>query len=217
MSEPARRGRPPALGRDTILDAAQARATRAGAEGVTMRGLAADLGVSPMALYRHFADKDALLVAVLDREVARLRRPRLPSEPAARAVRLMVWLHAELDARPWVLDALSRGDLYAPRIMPTIEEVLAAFVAGGLTPRQAVDAYQACWRYVVGDLVIKHRSAATAARLDREPVQGAAMREPDLVALPIIAATAADWPRARAAHDVRRGLRALVDGLLRQG
>ncbi len=210
-----RRGRPATLDRDAILDAAEARAGASGADGVSMRALAADLGVTPMALYRHFADKDALLVAVLDRQVDGLRRPRLPTDPAARAVGLMLWLHAELDARPWVLEALSRGDLYAPRILPTIEEVLAAFVAAGLAPDAAVDAYQTCWRYVVGDLLIKHRSAATKARLARPTVQDAAVRAPDAGQLPLLAQTAARWPQARSHHDVRAGMQALVDGLLR--
>jgi AcrR family transcriptional regulator len=209
-----RRGRPAGLDRDAILDAAQARAESGGVDGVSMRGLAADLGVSPMAVYRHFADKDTLLVAVLDRQVASLRRPRLPADPGARVVRLMAWLHSELESRPWVVDALTRGDMFAPRVLPTIEEVLAAFVAGGLTPRAAVVGYQACWRYIVGDLVIRHRSAATAVRLDREPIQTASLRRPDPEVLPLLAATASVWPGARAAHDIRIGLRALVGGLL---
>ena len=34
-----------------------------GAGGVTMRGVAARIGVTPMALYRHFDNRDALLTA----------------------------------------------------------------------------------------------------------------------------------------------------------
>src|SRR4030081_1194135 len=37
---------------------------KAGVTGVTLRGAGAALGVSRTALYRHFADKDALLAAV---------------------------------------------------------------------------------------------------------------------------------------------------------
>lgn len=45
-----------------------------GLEGLTMRRLAADLGVQPGALYHHFASKDALLAAVADELLARGRR-----------------------------------------------------------------------------------------------------------------------------------------------
>ena len=38
-----------------------------GLEAVTIRRLAQDLGVTPMALYWHFADKDALLLAIAER------------------------------------------------------------------------------------------------------------------------------------------------------
>lgn len=46
-----------------------------GIDGLTMRGLAADLGVQPGALYHHFAGKDALLRAVADEILRRGRRP----------------------------------------------------------------------------------------------------------------------------------------------
>lgn len=49
-----------------IAEAAARLLHRHGAEGVTMRRVAADVGLTPMALYRHFADRDALLNALAD-------------------------------------------------------------------------------------------------------------------------------------------------------
>ncbi|HYG93943.1 MAG TPA: TetR family transcriptional regulator [Nocardioides sp.] len=45
-----------------------------GLEALSMRRLAADLGVQPSALYHHFPDKRALLAAVADEVLARGRR-----------------------------------------------------------------------------------------------------------------------------------------------
>jgi AcrR family transcriptional regulator len=45
-----------------------------GLDDLSMRKLAADLGVQPSALYHHFASKDALLAAVADELLARGRR-----------------------------------------------------------------------------------------------------------------------------------------------
>ncbi len=57
---------------------------RGGAEAVTMRRLAAAVGITPMALYRHFADREGLLNALADggfEELAeRLESTRMPSE-----------------------------------------------------------------------------------------------------------------------------------------
>lgn len=46
-----------------LLAGALERVRQVGAEKVSLRGLAADLGVSPSAAYHHFPDKDALLCA----------------------------------------------------------------------------------------------------------------------------------------------------------
>jgi AcrR family transcriptional regulator len=50
--------------RDRLCDAAERQFAAHGLEAVTMRQLAADLGVSPMTPYRYFKDKDAILAAV---------------------------------------------------------------------------------------------------------------------------------------------------------
>jgi AcrR family transcriptional regulator len=50
--------------RERLIDAAEHLFAAHGLEAVTMRQLAAELGVSPMTPYRYFADKDAILAAV---------------------------------------------------------------------------------------------------------------------------------------------------------
>lgn len=60
---PARRE----LSREVILDAAEALIDRAGDGALTLRRLGAELGVDPTAPYRHFRNKDELLLALGDR------------------------------------------------------------------------------------------------------------------------------------------------------
>lgn len=50
--------------REEVLRLALAALETSTPEALTLRGLARDAGVSPMALYRHFADREALLVAL---------------------------------------------------------------------------------------------------------------------------------------------------------
>ncbi|HTY96243.1 MAG TPA: TetR/AcrR family transcriptional regulator C-terminal domain-containing protein [Solirubrobacteraceae bacterium] len=54
------------LSRTRVLRAAVALADQAGLEGFSMRGLAQELGVVPMALYKHVANKDELLDGMVD-------------------------------------------------------------------------------------------------------------------------------------------------------
>ena len=57
-----------------VVDRAVAVLDAHGLDDLSMRKLAADLGVQPSALYHHFASKDALLAAVADELLARGRR-----------------------------------------------------------------------------------------------------------------------------------------------
>ena len=55
------------LSTERILDAAVELVSREGADAFSMRRLADDLGVTPMALYKWFASRDELLEALADR------------------------------------------------------------------------------------------------------------------------------------------------------
>ena len=53
------------MSRDRIFAAAKATVAEDGVSGLTIRKVAKRAGMSPMALYHHFADKDALLNALM--------------------------------------------------------------------------------------------------------------------------------------------------------
>ena len=57
--------------REKLIDAAERLFARNGLEAVTLRQLAAEVGVSPMTPYRYFADKSAILAAVRARAFTR--------------------------------------------------------------------------------------------------------------------------------------------------
>ena len=58
-----------------IIAAATSLITGHGADGLSMRSLAAELGVTPMALYNHVRDKDELIDAMLDDALGRVQVP----------------------------------------------------------------------------------------------------------------------------------------------
>ena len=68
------------LNRDRVLRAAVELADESGIAAVSMRGLAKELGVVPMALYKHVADKDELLDGMVDVIIAEFAQPD-PSQP----------------------------------------------------------------------------------------------------------------------------------------
>jgi AcrR family transcriptional regulator len=70
----ARRGQGDRTG-DEILDAAEGLLLETGDEAlVSMRAVAKQVGITPPAIYQHFADKDALIEAVCDRRFEQMIR-----------------------------------------------------------------------------------------------------------------------------------------------
>jgi AcrR family transcriptional regulator len=59
------------LSRDVILDAAEAICESEGYDALSMRAVAARLGATPMALYNHFATREELVNALLNRVLSR--------------------------------------------------------------------------------------------------------------------------------------------------
>jgi AcrR family transcriptional regulator len=76
------------LSREQVLDATLTLAEERGLEAVSMREVARRLGVTPMALYRHVGDKQALLDGLVERLLDELPEPdpALPPEKRLRAL-----------------------------------------------------------------------------------------------------------------------------------
>ncbi|MEI9994842.1 MAG: TetR family transcriptional regulator [Rhizomicrobium sp.] len=69
-----RRAQAHAATRGAILDAARRVAARDGARDLSLRGVAAEAGFAPAALYGYFAGKDDLLLALAAEDLAQLAR-----------------------------------------------------------------------------------------------------------------------------------------------
>jgi AcrR family transcriptional regulator len=196
-----------------VVATARAIVERDGIDALTMRRVAAELGSSPMAIYRHVRDKDQLLVLLLDQLAAEIPRPRLPREPRTRLQRACRTMRDALAEQSWVVDVLAQGDLIAPSILWLIEEIVAGFVACGLSEAQAADGYRAVWQFTVGELMIARGLQRTAA-LGRPPFVLEVLMSVDPAELPTLAALGPHWAPARGKDSYDIGLTALLDGLI---
>jgi AcrR family transcriptional regulator len=143
--------------REEVLDAALALADEQGLEAVSMRAVAARLGVTPMALYRHVGTKAGLLDALVARLLAEIPLPdpgaawderlRAMARGLRDAAQLRPSLPALLLARP-VVDpaglriveamyaALRDAGVPAPEI-PRLERLVSTFALGWLASEAA--------------------------------------------------------------------------------
>jgi Tetracyclin repressor-like, C-terminal domain len=112
-----------------------------------------------------------------------------------------------------VVDVLAGGQLIAPSILWLIEEIVAGFVASGLTHAQAADAYRAVWQFTVGELIIRRGLDRVAASGER-PFVLDVLTSVDPAERPTLAALAPHWAPARGRDSYDIGITALIDGLL---
>ena len=128
------------LTRELILDAAEAVAAQ-GFDALTMRAVAARLGAVPMALYNHFATKDQLIDALLDRVLGRFE-PAPPTDDWKEDLRRFARAHRRLlTAHAWAVAPLfSRPNpgLSSVRIGELALDILRR---GGLSGAAAVAAF----------------------------------------------------------------------------
>jgi AcrR family transcriptional regulator len=100
------------LSRETLAAGALSIADREGLEAVTIRRLATDNSVTPMALYWHFKDKDAVLDGIAEQIYGSVVLPEPTDQPWDDQLR-QVLLAVLAAIRPHPLAA----DLLAPRVM----------------------------------------------------------------------------------------------------
>jgi AcrR family transcriptional regulator len=166
----SRRGGRRALSHDRIVATAMAIARSEGIEALSMRRLADDLDTAPMSLYRHVADRQALLLAMLD-EIARgLEVPPPADDPRAEITAIMTAAHDLFRRDPWVVHLLVVERLASPLIFPVVERMVAALRRGGVADEDLLRAYALLWHYTYGEALSSHhdRPDAFSRRLTDE-------------------------------------------------
>jgi TetR/AcrR family tetracycline transcriptional repressor len=127
------------LRRDTVTERALALADAEGIDAVTIRRLATDLGVTPMALYWHFQDKERLLDGVAELVLSQVTLPPDDeSRPWDQRLReVLDQLLAVLAAHPSVTDVVKTRILQSEPGIELTERVLGLLRGAGFSPEQA--------------------------------------------------------------------------------
>jgi AcrR family transcriptional regulator len=140
------------MSRDRIFAAAKVVLNREGIPGLTIRKVARCAGMSPMAMYRHFADKDALMDALMEDGLA-------VWEKRVRAIKAkdpIDWLEAMSEAYiDFALDEPHRFD--------------AAFFLPAPRARQFPDDFAAGRSPVVALMMLRIDQAKAEAKLGDKP------------------------------------------------
>jgi TetR/AcrR family tetracycline transcriptional repressor len=151
------------LTREVIVDRALARAVADGLESLSTRGLAAELGVTAMALYRHVRNKDEILDAVVDALLEDVLPPAAPRdewrrwrEDQARSLRGLFLRH------PIAVAVFARQPVTTPAARARLTAALDVLDAAGFGHDDALRAFAAVHTYTVGFCALEAARSSTS-------------------------------------------------------
>ncbi len=174
--------------RSDVIDRALAVLDEYGLESLTMRRLAAELGVQPSALYHHVPNKQTLLAAVADEIVRRGRRPRRAEAWDRRAVELCAELRDAMLAFRDGAEVVVTAHTFGLGAEDPVSRLRQALQEGNL-PEELLDVATRTLLHLVFGHTTEEQTAlqaTSAGAIDRPP---------------------------RAAADFERGIELVLDGL----
>ncbi|HEY4845037.1 MAG TPA: TetR/AcrR family transcriptional regulator C-terminal domain-containing protein [Candidatus Dormibacteraeota bacterium] len=127
----ARRRAP--LSRDRVLRAAVALADKTGIESLSMRRLAEDLGVVPMALYKHVANKEELLDGMIDVVVGEIDPPVAGAGWKSAVRQRILSARRALLRHPWASQVMESKQNPTPVVLAYMDTMIGLFRAGGFS------------------------------------------------------------------------------------
>jgi AcrR family transcriptional regulator len=158
--------RRPQLTRERVVAEALAVIAQDGAQALTMRGLAARLGVVPGALYHHVGNKQQLQDLLLDGVLAEVDVHLDPSLGWPDQLKLLAHrLRQVLEDHPGVAAILKTRDPLGPHSLALAEAFLAPLQAAGFGDREAGLAFFLLVDYTVGFAVSSPRTSINEQRV----------------------------------------------------
>jgi AcrR family transcriptional regulator len=164
------------LNTDRVLQAAVALADEAGLEAFSMRGLAQGLGVVPMALYKHVANKDELLDGMVDIVFGEMESPSIGDDWRSALRRRAISARDALKRHPWAI-GLMESRHPGPANLRHHNATMRCLREAGFSFEMAIHAYSVQDAYIYGftlqeqDLAFDTpQSAGTAAQRRAETI-----------------------------------------------
>jgi AcrR family transcriptional regulator len=140
-----------ALTRERVVAEALTVISTDGAAALSMRALAARLGVVPGAIYRHVRSKEQLLDLAVDGVLAEAdTRPDSALSWTEQVKTLAQRLRAVLEDHPGIAGLLKTRDPLGPHSLALAEALLVPLRAAGLPERETAQAYSLIYDYTLG-------------------------------------------------------------------
>jgi AcrR family transcriptional regulator len=213
MPRTAAASRPP-LTRDRVLLAALAVADKDGLASLSMRKLAALLGVEAMSLYNHVASKDDLLDGMVDLVFAEIGLPPAGTGWKAAMRQRATSARAVLRRHPWATPLMESRTHPGPATLRHHDAVLATLRRAGFSIPMAAHAYSLLDSYIYGfaleEAALPFGPQTVSTAVEAFLAQFPAEKYPHLAEL---AAKHVLQPGYDYGHEFGFGLKLILDGL----
>jgi AcrR family transcriptional regulator len=121
------------LSRERILGTAMALADEGGVESLSMRKIALELGVVPMALYKHVANKDELLDGLVDVVVGEIDPPFPDADWKTTIRERVLSARRALLRHPWASQVIESRTDPTPAVIEYMDSMIGIFRSGGFS------------------------------------------------------------------------------------
>lgn len=172
---PRRRGRPNALSREQVIEAATTIANEDGLDRLSFRALGLRLGVAPMTVHRTIGGLDDLHAELVKRTVDEFTATFVWPDEWHDVVRTFARTFRDLMVtHPLVLESHSqRAPLVSSESDAVVAKVVGALQDGGLSDVEAMYAFFVVYDFVVGHAgVLVGRGDSEAGRPERHALVG---------------------------------------------
>jgi AcrR family transcriptional regulator len=151
-SEPSSEPRPERtrLSRERVLSAAVAVADTGGLSSLTIRSLAQQLGVKPMSVYYHVANKDEILDGIVDFVFSQIELPNTTGDWRAEIHRRALSARQVLRRHSWAIALMESRTSPGPATLRHHDAVIATLRAGGFSLAMTAHAYALLDAHVYG-------------------------------------------------------------------
>jgi AcrR family transcriptional regulator len=121
------------LTKERILRAAVALADEGGVESLSMRRLAQELDVVPMALYKHVANKDEMLDGMVDVVVGEIDPPLVDADWKTAMRERILSARRALLRHPWASRVIESRAEPTPMVIAYMDSMMGIFRSGGFS------------------------------------------------------------------------------------
>jgi AcrR family transcriptional regulator len=121
------------LSKERVLGAAVALADEGGVDALSMRRLAQELGVVPMALYKHVANKDEMLGGMIDVVVGEIDPPLSGTDWKTAVRQRVLSARSALLRHPWASQVIESRTDPTPAVLKYMDSMVGMFRAGGFS------------------------------------------------------------------------------------